>query len=356
MSKVQLSVNGKSFDGWKDVQIRTSLKACSGAFALSITDRWSGQREPWIVRPGDRCTVSIDGQRVITGHIDAVSPSFESKSRSIQVSGRDSTADLVDCSVDIGAFEFKDISIEELAKKICSQFGLPVVFNGQSSGRIERLTINPGETGFEVLDKYARQKGFLVTTNGLGSLLITRPGTQRASTALEQGKNIISGSAQFDFTERFSEYKVITQYGELAQELGMAAYSTAATATDSTVSRKRKLIIQSENSMSEFDARTRAQWEATVRAARSGKFKVTVQGWTQQNGQLWRVNQIVKIKSEWLGLNGDLLITGVDMSLSSDSGTTTVLELERKDAYLPEPEVKKSLDPLAQQVDKAINR
>lgn len=354
MNKVSLEVNGKIFEGWKDVQIRSTIKACSGAFSLSITDRWSGQHEPWIVSPGDKCVLKIGKETVLTGYVDSVSPSFDATSRTIEVAGRDVTSDFVDCSVDISQFEFNDISLEEFVSRIVKSFNIPVVFRGTSSGKITRISISPGETGFEVVEKYARQKGFLVTTDGKGTLIITRPGTTRANTAIVQGKNILSASAQYDSTERYSQYKVISQFGDLAQELGTGAYSIMGSASDRSITRQRKLIVSAENSMTENDAALRAQWEATVRAARSSKFRVTLQGWTQEDGSLWRANQLVRAKAPWIGLDGDMLIVGVSFSMSADSGSITVLELERKDAYNPVPELQDANDPLAQQVKKAL--
>jgi prophage tail gpP-like protein len=105
--------------------------------------------------------------------------------------------------------------------------------------------------------------------------------------------------------------------------------------------------LQAETTSNLSSAKTRVQWEATVRAARSAKFKIRVQGWLQGDGQLWRPNLLVHLKSAWLGVDADLLICSVDFSLSSSGGTVTDLSLERKDAYLPEPVKKtgKKVDP-----------
>jgi len=83
--------------------------------------------------------------------------------------------------------------------------------------------------------------------------------------------------------------------------------------------------------------------EASTREGKSRNFNVTVAGWRQNNGELWRVNQLVKITSESLTVNEELLIESVTYLLDS-GGTQTRLMLVPKNAYdvLPELNVPKN--------------
>jgi prophage tail gpP-like protein len=91
-------------------------------------------------------------------------------------------------------------------------------------------------------------------------------------------------------------------------------------------------------------ARKRAQWEATVRAARAVSVSVTVQGWRQADGTLWPVNGLVQVDLPWLRISGEMLITELTYSLD-ESGTQTQMTLRRADAYTPEPEKPAEEDP-----------
>jgi prophage tail gpP-like protein len=236
---------------------------------------------------------------------------------------------------------------------LCAPFGVSVVAPSSTGAVIDIFKIQQGETVFEALDRAAKKRGYLLTTDGLGSLVITRPGTQRATTRLEQGINILSGSAVFDFKNRFSKYTVKGQDFGWNKEVDPAfAYKTIATATDPSVKRHRPLVIQSEQLTNLNDAKQRVNWEASVRAARASKFNIVVQGWRQGDGSLWRPNQLVLCRADRIGLNGEMLITDVSYTLGSDTGSTTTLALERKDAYAPEPEVPEKSDPLVQAIKK----
>jgi prophage tail gpP-like protein len=351
--KVSLFINRKIYDGWKSVEIKRSLKAASGSFSLSLTDRWSDQLQPWIVAPGDEAEVRLGSDVVITGYVDTVSPSMDKDSRAISVSGRDKTADLIDCSVEHSSGEIAGVTLKRLAEILAAPFGVSVTMEVDPGPRFDVFKIQQGETVFEALDRASRKRGFLLTTDTKGALVITRPGLTRSATRLEQGINILNGSGTFSEKNRFSKYIVKGQDAGFSAPVDPAfAYSMKATATDPTVKRYRPLIIQAEQLTNLNDAKQRANWEATNRAARASTFNVNVQGWRQGDGSLWRPNLIVETRADWIGLNGDLLITDVSYRLDDSGGEVTSLNLERKDAYKPEPTVPEKADPLTQAIKK----
>lgn len=354
MDKVNLFINGKIYDGWKSAEIKRSLKAASGSFSLSVTDRWSDKSEPWIIAPGDSAELKLGSDLIITGYVDTVSSDATKDSVSISVSGRDKTSDLIDCSVVSKSGQYLNVTLQRLAELLCSPFGVSVLApTGGTGAAFDKFAIQQGESVFEALERAARKRGFLLTTNGTGVLEIARPGSSRSTTRLEQGQNIMAMAATFDHKGRYSEYIVKGQGNELAGEPKFA-YAIKATVTDPNVTRYRPLVIQSEQLTNLSDAKTRANWEATVRAAKASKFNITLQGWRQGDGSLWRPNQLVLAIASRIGLNGELLITDVNYSLTSDAGTLSVLTLERKDAYTPAPDsvVPEKNDPLIQAIKK----
>lgn len=356
MDKVELFVNGKIYSGFTSVDITRALNALSGSFSLGITDRWSGQSEPWIVAPDDECEVKINASTVIKGYIFAVETSVNKSSRSIQISGRDKTADFVDCSIDIKENQIQKISLKSLAQLFARPFGLSVTVDGPQGALFNPFAINPGETGFEALERACRQRGLLLTNDGNGGVLITRPVTRvRSSTIIEEGENLLQGAAKFDHSERFSQYRVKGQHSKFEEDLDpMFSYAIIGSAKDSEVGRYRPMLIVNESLTTIEGARTRAQWEATNRAAKASSFRAQVQGWTKGDGTLWRVNELIRFRAKSLGIDDDLLCVGTKMTLQSGAGSLTELQLERKDAYIPEPEIPKETSPLETAIKKEI--
>lgn len=353
-NKLELYVNGKKYAGWKSASVKRSLDAMSGSFNLSITDRWSDQNKPWTISPDDSCRLFIGKDKVITGSVDVLNPSFDASSRSIAVTGRDNTKELIDCSLDYKNMELSNIDLQSIANYIAFPFGITVIFVGSPGPVFEKFSIQSGETGLQTIERYAKQRGFLLSTNGSGNLVISKPGSTRSKDSLVLGKNVKSGSANFDHTGRYSDYLVKAQPIDetdqaIAAELGNS-FSRSATAKDSGVRRYRPLTVIAENARTLDDCKKRAQWESTTRAAKAGKVTLEIQGWRQSDGSLWRPNLIVPVDVNYLGIKQEMLISDVDLKLDDSSGSITTLGLIRPDAYLPQPNISEAKDPLISEI------
>ena len=173
MHDVRLTVNGQHYGGWTSINITRGIEQIAGTFQLKVTEKWPGNPAARPVRPGQSCTVSIDGATVITGYIDDVKPEYDSKNRTVAFTGRDKTGDLVDCSAiyKSGAWEKK--SIKTIATDLIKPFGIGLIVNADIGAPFEKASIEEGETVFEILDRLARQRGILLTSDGLGNLVRT---------------------------------------------------------------------------------------------------------------------------------------------------------------------------------------
>lgn len=340
MDEVSLRVGGNQYGGWKTARVTCGIEAISGAFELAVTDRWSGQGKPWPIRDEDECTVLLNGEPMIVGCVDGSSKSFDASSRSSSVRGHDWTAALVECSAMLDRWEFKNVQLLTLAKRLCEPFGIDVsLARGVEASPVAKLSIDPGETAFEALERACRLVGLLPVSNRMGGVLLTRAGSARASTELVEGRNILAASFDSDCTGRFRSYRVLGQSQGSDTTNGSAAASVKGSATDSEVRRsERVLLVRPEGAVTAAQAKRRAEWEAIVRAGRAGTASVTVIGWTQGDGKLWPVNSIVRVRAPALEVDSDMLITEASYSLD-DGGTKTTLSLKRPDAFIPEPVV-----------------
>lgn len=333
---VGLRVNGVEYRGWKRVRITRGIETCANSFELEVSNR----PDDIPINEEDECTVIVGSTTLITGYVDRISLSLGPEEHSISFSGRDRTADLVDCSAVLDRWEFVGVSAVELARKVAAPFGISVTLQ---PGLVlpkapPRITVDPGESAFEVIERCCRLAALLPVADGRGGLLLTRAGTARATTELVQGQNVKGGSSTFDATGRFRKFKVLSQHKGSDDFYGPEAASIVATAEDLGVTRtKRVLIVRPEANTTPEHARKRAEWEATVRAARGQSASVAVQGWTQGDGTLWPVNAIVRVRLPAIRVDADVLITQAVHTLDDSSGTVTELTLRRSDAFTPQP-------------------
>ncbi len=344
-NRVRLKVASWQYDGWTDVQIGLSIKAIAGSFSIGFTERWPGQRTVWPIQPGEFCELLIGNETVITGYVDIVDAQYDSNSHSLRVSGRDRTGDLVDCTVDPKTWNNQSCS--QIIRELVKPYGINVIEQVDCSKVISRLVLDPGETVFSVLDHLARSAGVCLVSSGKGELLITS--AQNAilnSGMLKLGENILRASCRRDFTNLYSQITVSSQIsGEALDQYDVLSTQPKAelqrswnSVGFSKVNRYRPLRIIAESQSDSQRCLQRAQWEVSHREAEAFSMTVTVQGWRDSAGQLWKPNTLIKVVDDCLRVNKVLLISEVRYSLS-ESGTTTELTLQPREAFEPCPSV-----------------
>ena len=328
--------NGKVFTAWESLSIEKNLGSLAHQFSMSVNDSFNSGNQEMPLKPGVKVSVFIGDTRVLTGRIEKLSAQFTPDDRSIRISGRSLSGDLVDCSV-TGDMEYAGLTIEEIAKKLVAPFGLKVFLSVTLPGPVERLAIKPGETVFTALDRLARIQGFTWVTTREGNIRLTQAGRFRANTELQQSFNIKTAGVEFDDTDRFSQYEVKGQSSGTDEFFGTSATEIQAQARDAGVKRFRPLVVVAEANLDGENAVTRAGWEASTRAGKAAAVACEVDGWRQRDGSLWDINQVTRFKCPFLGIDRDLLIAGVVHEIDNQ-GTRTKMSLARTDAFLAKPE------------------
>lgn len=337
MDNVTLTVGGQNHEGWTGVRITRGIDRIAGNFTLELTDKWPGQPSSRPLQPGQACTVAVDGQIVITGHIDDVEPEYDADRHTVNVSGRDRTGDLVDCAAIHKSGEWKDKTLDSIARDLCSPFGIPVSVQTDVGGPlVHAFAIEQGETAFEALERAARMRGVLLMSDGRGSLVLGRAGTARINTELREGENIKTASGRFSMRGRFSRYigKGTRPGGGFGS--GSDVSEVLAEVTDSGVKRYRPTILIADGNADTGSMKQRVTWQRNINYGRAVQAQITVQGW-QHSGGIWQPNQLVPIRSAMIGLDDELLISKVELIKNNEEGTMTRLTVTRREAFDVEP-------------------
>ncbi|MCW4628288.1 MULTISPECIES: phage baseplate assembly protein [Marinomonas] len=340
MDKVILKAAGNAYEGWQKVRINRSLTAMAGTFDLELTWQFQGDVKGYDdfidgLLTGSECTVDIGKDRLITGYLDDFIPSYDDETITINVTGRDKTADLVDCSVVQQSGQFKNQSLLQIAVIVSAPFGISVINETDVGAAFQRVQVEQGETAGEFLTRLAQQRGVLLTTNGLGQLVITRASKKRGEVALKLGVNIKAGRGRFSRKQRFSEYIVKATGGagwEDDQPLENVG-GIKSTITDQDVKRYRPLIIVNDEVTTAAGASLRGQWERQRAISASNTAEYTLTGWRNPNtGNLYQINRIVPVTDDIMGINKDMLISDILYSEDNDTGRLVVLSVVDPDA------------------------
>ncbi|TVT82368.1 phage baseplate assembly protein [Pseudomonas sp. H3(2019)] len=322
---VSLTVNGLDYGGWKSVEISADLERQFRAFTLNITWQWPGQTLAVPIKPGSRCQVRIGCDLVLTGHVYKAPISYDGKQISLSIEGSSLTRDLVDCAAINRPSQWQEQSVLSIVQALASPYGVGVVSEIAQTAKLNKHSIVPGETVFQSIDRLLTLYRVFSTDDAEGRVLLAKPGSGgRASDVLELGKNILSANAPMDFSQVFSEYRVIGQHKGSDSKSGSAVSEVSGVATDATAQRKRVTVISESAQLTTELAQQRADWESATRTGKALTTTYRVQGWRQSNGDLWRHNTLVRVIDKVLGFDQDMLISKVTYSLSEQGSMTTL--------------------------------
>jgi len=322
---VSLTVNGLDYGGWKSVEISADLERQFRTFTLNITWQWPGQTLAVPIKPGSRCQVRIGCDLVLTGHVYKAPVSYDGKQISLSIEGSSLTRDLVDCAAINRPSQWQEQSVLSIVQALASPYGVGVVSEIAQTAKLNKHSIVPGETVFQSIDRLLTLYRVFSTDDAEGRVLLAKPGSGgRASDVLELGKNILSANAPMDFSQVFSEYRVIGQHKGSDSKSGSAVSEVSGVATDATAQRKRVTVISESAQLTPELAQQRADWESATRTGKALTTTYRVQGWRQSNGDLWRHNTQVRVVDKVLGFDQDMLISKVTYSLSEQGSITTL--------------------------------
>lgn len=327
---------GTTFTRWQSVSITRALDQASTRFVLGVAGAIGLE-----VRPQDGLQLFLDDELVTQGYVDELEASLGRAERRIRVAGRDFVADLVDSSADVEPGSWTNATLAQIVADLLAPYGLPFRFVAPQGDPFPNFELQRGESPWTAIERAARARGLLVYPEATGALRITKPGEADAGVDLVQGgrgSNVLAARLRVRSQDRFNLYRVKAQRRGDADAWGEAVAHVEGVARDQGVDRYRPLVLVAEQQATPADAQARAEWESAYRVARSLELQVTVQDWYRPGGAIWKLNELVNIRSRQLGIEARMLIDGLTFRRDPDAeGTTTVLRLVRQDAYLQEP-------------------
>lgn len=333
---VSIEVNGKRYSGWERIRIDQSIETLSGAFTLGVSERWPGSSDRDI-QPGDKCTVRIDNDVVVTGYVDDVDPYLDDESHDIDISGRDNACDLIDCSAINKPGQWSGQKLESIVKELIAPFsGIKLITQVNTGEAFQKFALEPGETVFEAISRLCKLRAVLAYSDGHGNLILTTAGKSKTNTALVEGENIKAIGGHFSHLERFSEIHVKAQSQGSNQHKASVTTGWKGSASDAEIKRHRPLLVMAEAQANAKQCQERAAWEKATRHGKGTRVNVTVAGWRQSNkanSPLWSINSLALVHSPTIKIRESLLIVGISFSLDESGGEITELELVKPSAY-----------------------
>ncbi len=346
-----LRVNGSPFDNFLSGSVNIRLDVLCNTFSFVMV---RSETDPLPFKLGDACEVLVNDVKVLTGVIEAMTIDYDQEDHRIELVGRDTTSDLLDSSMlklsDLG----KGITLKAIIEKVISNIGSKIKVidnaNPDSFNSVNDLASpEPGKGAFEFVEKLARQRQVLLTSDADGNVVITQnsgkflDGAKVQNTiANNQDNNVINATASYDNTKRFRRYVLSSQANVSAlDESSVTSLETIIDREGVTFDRSlnvgRQLVIAAEAAYAKTDDFNRVRWEANLRKARGNLYtaefyQFSVDG-DPNNSNIWEANKLVKVVDDFVDINANLLINSITFSLDISSGSKSVITFVEPDAY-----------------------
>lgn len=338
----ELVINGERFSAWETVRVDFDAQNPHSQATFTVAEALSNQTvfSALRIRVGDRCQVYLAGIKVLDGYVFQRQACYNATMHGVLISACSKTFDAAQCSAPLKTSQMAGYPFESIARTVLSPYGIGIVIKNPPPGfdrPFKDVSIQPGETVFELVERLARQRGAWISGDENGNYVVGGGDPKAAPVAdFEEGRNILSANCCYrdDVLYRFTD--VMGQGRGDDNVNGAQSSQPAASVSNSSVQRYRNLYVVSEEPGSAQDMAVRADTETMMRLAQALTCMVTVQGWLRAPGQLWKVGtsgENYSVKSPMLLLHGvKLAAQSVTFEQTNGGGTTTTLMLVRPEA------------------------
>lgn len=326
---ITIAVGGTSWSAFEEVTVRAAFNEAARSFSFTAAAELGASATNAVFQKGTPVQISANGDLLLKGYVNRKQPSLSARSAKIVVSGRSSSADLVDGAAEHDTGRFENKNPKEIGDEVSSNYQGTGFDTDQQLDKIEQYQLTQGETCFRCVEKMARQQGMTLAGTADGRINITKAGSQRHSGGLIEGQNILIGSADHNDSNQHSK---ITVRGQRPFGHGVDNLEIEAIAREAGVKRHRPVIIIQDEDTTKDRAKKRAKNRRDRAAGNALKATISTQGFRDQGGQLWTPGFLVWVESPFLDIAQDMLIESVDYT-QDDGGSICSINLTDPRSY-----------------------
>lgn len=327
--EVSLLVGGRHHSNWQAYRIDSDLLTPADAWQLTLA-KPDGVLPPGAIA-GAPVQLQIGGETVLSGRIDDVNHDVSKQSNSLEITGRDGAAVLVDCSAPI--FVAKQVTLKEVVANVVKPLGITRVrMEARKVPSYDKVNVEPGETAWDTLVRAAESAGLWPWFEPDGTLVIGGPDyNQPVVDDLVMrfngvGNNAMGLNYSDSIAERFSHVTVLGQAHGTSVEDGRNALKS--TVRDTGIDAYRPLIVVDHDADNKAATLARANKLISDSILRGRTLVARVLGHRTSGGVLWRPGQRVRVLSEPHGIDRVFFLMGRTFTRSRQDGPITTLSLK----------------------------
>lgn len=338
-SVLKLKIGSEIITGFEGLQVIRSIDSGADAFAFSL---------PWDPTPENRKRfkpfgyqvpyIYIDDDPILTGYVEMLNFSASASGRKLEIQGRSASGLMVDTNAG-PPYQFENITFNalsrELYKALDHDTNIGIAYAADEKGNIKdtkpisEVSIEPGQTMYDVLSKLAASQGLWGRPTPEGRIEFRKfTSTAKSVASLVEGQSPVKSiSTNHDGTRRFQRYLVIgTSEGSPDTEAEVSDYEKLGLAK-----RGRKIERLAQQST---DITQAARFSRSRAVIDSYSAVAEVDGW-KYNGHLWTPGEIITVRAPgaYLEKPTRLIIKIVTFTIDETGGQATQLELSLPEAF-----------------------
>jgi prophage tail gpP-like protein len=355
---MQISINGQRYQGFLSATVRRAFTDLSGSFQFVATPKDISGDYP--IQVGDSCQIVVEDEIFLTGYVETIDVDRWSSLTdfNIIISGRDTTADVVDSTIsaDIITQYTGEITVKSMCEQLLKNLGKDDIFiidyiNPSPFSAGELISPTTGQTAFSFLQQYAGLKQVILSTDGAANITINQTGTIQIPNPLllEKGgknNNILRMRSKMTQQNQFYSYYMYSQaslstiefqgtsFASGNEDLQKAVIFQDGKSINSLVRKGRRYTGVCNTQLIDSDsAQNYANWENNYRQTQGWQYQCMVVGHTYDGVNIWQPNMLIKLKDDYANVDAILLIDTVEFRESLEEGLVTILNLVWKNAY-----------------------
>lgn len=332
---IRLSIGGLFHEAWDGWSVESDLLTPADAFELELHTK-NATRLPDVIKEGAPCSLTLDGDRVLTGQIDEFEHDISRQGINMRINGRDRAAPLVDCSAPF--VSMREASLAQILDQVVKPLGTyQVEIRADQAKTRRRIQIEPGQTAWEALLQVAEANGLWPWIEPDGRLIIGGPDYNAppvGTLTLREdgvGNNVQRLSVRRSIANRYSQITVLGQHGQYDNDgLDTKRSHLRSVIQDETLSRRgifRPKVVIDSSSENQDMATTRARKLLADSRLEGFEIRAIVKGHRADSGQVWSPGQRVIVRSEPHGLDATYFLMSRTLRLSRGEGAITELRL-----------------------------
>lgn len=340
--RVSVTIAGRGHTDWLTYEIESDLM--TPADGWHVTLGLPDGKLPREVTPWARVHVAVGGQTVLQGRVDSVEQRVSKGEHTLALTGRDDAAVLVDCSAPL--FVAREVTLTDIVSTIVRPLGIAKVRigGGSFSDRREKITVEPGMTAWDALQRAAEANGMWPWFSPDGTLIVSGPDYAAPPVADlilrrdGKGNNVTGMSVRRDMAERYSTVTVLGQTHGTEGADGQHNLRAQATDTGAATYRPR-IVVEPECDTQPLAARRARKLLADGMCA-GLTITATVRGHriadSAGKGLLWQPGQRVRVCSEPHHIDDVYFCTARTFTGGKERGSVTELTLKPDGLWLPD--------------------